>query len=99
METETAPVGGAATTLTRRSAAGGDAQARADEADAVLLGAVGGLQYDTLDRRDCARSEALLAHAQAELNLFANLRPAILYPRAGLGLDAQAGGRGRARPA
>ena len=50
----------------------------AREADAVLLGAVGGPQYDTLDRP--LRPERGLLGIRKELNLFANLRPATLYP-------------------
>lgn len=50
----------------------------AKEADAVLLGAVGGPQYDTLDRP--LRPERGLLGIRKELNLFANLRPALLYP-------------------
>jgi 3-isopropylmalate dehydrogenase len=47
--------------------------------DAVLLGAVGGPQYDTLERE--LRPEKGLLGLRAELVLFANLRPAILYPQ------------------
>lgn len=47
-------------------------------ADAVLLGAVGGPQYDTLER--ALRPERGLLAIRKDLNLFANLRPAILYP-------------------
>ena len=47
-------------------------------ADAVLLGAVGGPQYDKLDRP--MRPERGLLRIRKELNLFANLRPAMLYP-------------------
>ncbi|MHB1678304.1 MAG: 3-isopropylmalate dehydrogenase [Sulfuriferula sp.] len=47
-------------------------------ADAVLLGAVGGYQYDTLPRP--MRPEQGLLRIRKELNLFANLRPAQLYP-------------------
>ena len=50
----------------------------AREADAVLLGAVGGPQYDRLDRP--LRPERGLLRIRKELNLFANLRPALLYP-------------------
>jgi len=50
----------------------------AREADAVLLGAVGGPQYDKLDRP--LRPERGLLRIRKELNLFANLRPALLYP-------------------
>ncbi|MFZ5473895.1 MAG: 3-isopropylmalate dehydrogenase, partial [Pseudomonadota bacterium] len=41
-------------------------------------GAVGGPQYDTLDRP--LRPERGLLRIRKELNLFANLRPALLYP-------------------
>ncbi|WP_037586882.1 3-isopropylmalate dehydrogenase [Stenoxybacter acetivorans] len=47
-------------------------------ADAVLLGAVGGPKYDTLDRP--LRPERGLLAIRKDLNLFANLRPAVLYP-------------------
>ena len=50
----------------------------ASQADAVLLGAVGGPQYDTLPRQQ--RPERGLLSIRKALNLFANLRPAILYP-------------------
>ena len=46
--------------------------------DAVLLGAVGDWKYDTLPRDK--RPERGLLRIRKELNLFANLRPAILYP-------------------
>jgi 3-isopropylmalate dehydrogenase len=48
------------------------------EADAVILGAVGGPQYDSLPRP--LRPEKGLLGIRKFLNLFANLRPAILYP-------------------
>lgn len=47
-------------------------------ADAVLLGAVGSPQYDSLDRP--LRPERGLLAIRKDLNLFANLRPAMLYP-------------------
>ena len=46
-------------------------------ADAVLLGAVGSPQYDNLERP--LRPERGLLAIRKDLNLFANLRPAILY--------------------
>ena len=52
-------------------------QARA--ADAILLGAVGGPQYESLDRP--LRPEQGLLGLRAELKLFSNLRPAVLYPQ------------------
>lgn len=48
------------------------------EADAVILGAVGGPRYDALPRQ--LRPEQGLLGIRKALNLFANLRPAILYP-------------------
>ncbi|HFD79907.1 MAG TPA: 3-isopropylmalate dehydrogenase [Gammaproteobacteria bacterium] len=52
-------------------------QARA--ADAILLGAVGGPQYESLERP--LRPEQGLLGLRSELGLFSNLRPAILYPQ------------------
>ncbi|HEU4855064.1 MAG TPA: 3-isopropylmalate dehydrogenase [Nitrosospira sp.] len=49
-----------------------------DEADAVILGAVGGPRYDALPRQ--LRPEQGLLGIRKALNLFANLRPAVLYP-------------------
>lgn len=77
IEMETAPIGGAGYD------AAGDPLPEATlklarAADAVLLGAVGGPQYDTLDRP--LRPERGLLRIRKELNLFANLRPALLYP-------------------
>src|SRR6476646_6389239 len=50
----------------------------ARNADAVLLGAVGGPKYDTLPRP--LRPEQGLLRIRKELGLFANIRPAVLYP-------------------
>ncbi len=47
-------------------------------ADAVFLGAVGGPKWDNLDNR--SRPEKGLLGIRKELNLFANLRPATLFP-------------------
>ncbi len=47
-------------------------------ADAVLLGAVGGYQWESLDIS--IRPEKGLLGLRSGLGLFANLRPAILYP-------------------
>jgi len=52
-------------------------QARA--ADAVLLGAVGGPKWEPLEI--AIRPEKGLLRLRSELDLFANLRPAILYPQ------------------
>ncbi|WP_456412948.1 3-isopropylmalate dehydrogenase [Thiolapillus sp.] len=51
----------------------------AKEADAILLGAVGGYKWESLDIS--VRPEKGLLGLRAGLNLFANLRPAILYPQ------------------
>ena len=53
-------------------------QKLAQAADAVLLGAVGGPKWDTLPREQ--RPERGLLGIRKQLGLFANLRPAILYP-------------------
>jgi len=50
----------------------------AKKADAVLLGAVGDWKYDKLPPE--VRPERALLGIRKELNLFANLRPAIVYP-------------------
>ncbi|MCA1790577.1 MAG: 3-isopropylmalate dehydrogenase [Thioalkalivibrio sp.] len=54
-------------------------QVMAREADAILLGAVGGSQYEALEREQ--RPERGLLGIRSDLGLFANLRPAILYPQ------------------
>lgn len=51
----------------------------AREADAILLGAVGGPKWDVLDRQ--LRPEKALLQLRSELKLFSNLRPALLYPQ------------------
>lgn len=48
-------------------------------ADAILLGAVGGYKWESLDIS--VRPEKGLLGIRSKLNLFANLRPAILYPQ------------------
>ncbi|MBU2862688.1 3-isopropylmalate dehydrogenase [Reinekea forsetii] len=53
--------------------------AKAKSADAILLGAVGGPKWDALDM--AIRPEKGLLAIRSQLNLFANLRPAILYPQ------------------
>ena len=50
----------------------------AKSSDAVLLGAVGDWKYDNLPPQ--LRPEKALLGIRKELNLFANLRPAIVYP-------------------
>jgi 3-isopropylmalate dehydrogenase len=76
-EMESAPVGGAG------YAAHGHPLPEAtlklaQEADAILFGAVGDWKYDTLER--ALRPEQAILGLRKNLNLFANLRPAILYP-------------------
>ena len=56
-----------------------DTLARAREADAILLGAVGGPKWDGVDRH--LRPEKGLLAIRSELGLFGNLRPAKLYPQ------------------
>ena len=51
-----------------------DTMAKAQEADAVLLGAVGGPKYDKLDFS--VKPERGLLRLRKEMDLFANLRPA-----------------------
>ena len=50
----------------------------AKAADAILFGAAGGPKWDTLPR--ALRPETALLRLRRELDLFANLRPAILFP-------------------
>ncbi|PCD00277.1 3-isopropylmalate dehydrogenase [Halopseudomonas pelagia] len=52
---------------------------RARLADAILLGAVGGPKWDTID--PALRPERGLLKIRSQLELFGNLRPAILYPQ------------------
>jgi len=54
------------------------AMEKAQAADAVLLGAVGGPQWEKVAYAQ--RPEAGLLRLRAELGLFANLRPAICFP-------------------
>ncbi len=51
----------------------------AKQADSLLLGAVGGYKWESLDI--AVRPEKGLLGLRAGLDLFANLRPAILYPQ------------------
>jgi 3-isopropylmalate dehydrogenase len=76
IEMEEAPVGGAG-----YDAAGHPLPeatlALAKQADAILLGAVGGYKWESLDIS--VRPEKGLLGLRSELALFSNLRPAILY--------------------
>jgi 3-isopropylmalate dehydrogenase len=78
VELSEAPVGGAG-----YDAAGkplpDETLALARSSDAILFGAIGGPQYDGLARE--LRPERGLLELRSKLGLFANLRPAILYPQ------------------
>jgi len=77
LETETAPIGGAGYDAGRHPLPE-STLALARAADAVLMGAVGGPQYDALPR--ALRPEQGILGIRKALQLFANLRPALLYP-------------------
>ncbi|NSL55149.1 3-isopropylmalate dehydrogenase [Uliginosibacterium aquaticum] len=77
MEMEYAELGGCAVDSTG-SPYPEATQKLARAADAVLLGAVGGPKWDVLPRPQ--RPERGLLGIRKDLNLFANLRPAVLYP-------------------
>ncbi|WP_201834300.1 3-isopropylmalate dehydrogenase [Microvirga zambiensis] len=76
-ETETDLVGGSAYDA-HGAAISEAAMDRAQAADAVLFGAVGGAKWDTVPY--AVRPEAGLLRLRKDLGLFANLRPAICYP-------------------
>ncbi len=78
VETEEALVGGAAYDATGTPLPQ-ETLNLVKEADAVLLGAVGGPRWESLDYS--VRPERGLLGLRSELSLFANLRPAILYPQ------------------
>jgi len=76
-EMETAPVGGAGYEAFGHPLP--DATLKlAKEADAILFGSVGDWKYDSLER--ALRPEQAILGLRKHLNLFANFRPAILYP-------------------
>ncbi|MBV6272188.1 3-isopropylmalate dehydrogenase [Alcaligenaceae bacterium CGII-47] len=77
LEFVSAPVGGAAYDLHGHPLPP-ESLALAKHASAVLFGAVGDWKYDTLER--ALRPEQAVLGLRRELGLFANLRPAILYP-------------------
>ncbi len=56
-----------------------ETMAKAKAADAVLLGAVGGYKWESLDIS--VRPEKGLLRLRSEMQLFANLRPAYLFPQ------------------
>jgi len=78
IEREHAPVGGAGYEAAGHPLPAATLQLAA-ASDAVLLGSVGGPQWDGLER--ALRPEQGLLGLRAGLELFANLRPAILYPQ------------------
>jgi 3-isopropylmalate dehydrogenase len=74
---ETAPIGGAGYDAAGQPLPDATLEL-ARHADAILLGAVGGPRYDTLPR--ALRPEQGILAIRKALGLFANLRPATLYP-------------------
>src|ERR1044071_7578080 len=76
-EIETAAVGGAGYEAHGHPLPEGTLRL-AQEADAVLFGAVGDWKYDALER--ALRPEQAILGLRRNLGLFANLRPALLYP-------------------
>ncbi len=78
IHTEAALVGGAAIDVTGYPLPK-ETLDLAQKADAVLLGAVGGYQWEHLDIR--IRPEKGLLGLRAGLDLFANLRPVVLFPQ------------------
>jgi len=77
-EFEEAPVGGTAYDLTGTPLPEATLKL-AQSSDAVLLGAVGGVKWEALDYS--VRPERALLGLRKELGLFANLRPAKVYPQ------------------
>jgi 3-isopropylmalate dehydrogenase len=77
VQLEQALVGGAAIDATGQPLPA-ETLALAKQADAVLLGAVGGYKWEQLDI--AIRPEKGLLGLRSELELFANLRPALLFP-------------------
>ncbi|MCL4748227.1 MAG: 3-isopropylmalate dehydrogenase [Burkholderiaceae bacterium] len=77
IEMETAPVGGAAVDATGDPLPESTLKV-AQAADAILFGSVGGPKYDSLPRAQ--RPEQGLLRLRKHFDLYANLRPAIVYP-------------------
>ncbi len=77
IETETALVGGAAYDAHGQPLPAATLKL-AQDADAVLFGAVGGPKYDTLPREH--RPEKAILGLRKECDFFANLRPAVVFP-------------------
>jgi 3-isopropylmalate dehydrogenase len=78
LETETAPVGGAAFEAAGHPLPDSTLNL-AKAADAILFGAVGDWKYDKLER--ALRPEQAILGLRKHLGLFANFRPAICYPQ------------------
>lgn len=76
--TDTALVGGAAYDATGEPLPE-ETLAKAKAADAILFGAIGGPKWDAIERSK--RPERGLLKLRSSLGLFANLRPAILFPQ------------------
>lgn len=77
LELEESPIGGAAYDLTGSSFPD-ESLAKARDSDAILFGAVGGPKWDHI--RGAARPEGGLLKLRKDLDLFANLRPALVFP-------------------
>ena len=77
-ECHTAPMGGTAYDLHGHPLPPATLEL-AQECDAVLLGAIGGPKWEAVERE--MRPERALLGIRKALNLFANLRPAILLPQ------------------
>lgn len=77
LQFEEAPVGGAAYLVSGRPLPP-ETLALAKRANAVLFGAIGDPRFEALERQ--LRPEAALLGIRRELGLFANIRPATLFP-------------------
>lgn len=73
-----ADIGGTAYDRTRTSLPDETLQ-KAKAADAILLGAVGGPKWDKVERAQ--RPEQAILKLRRELGVFANLRPAVVFPQ------------------
>lgn len=79
IDVDEAPVGGAAFDAHGEPLPAATLE-KAQAADAVLLGAVGGPKWDALEDRSKRPEQGLLG-LRKHLGLFGNLRPALLYPQ------------------
>ena len=78
VELDEALVGGAAVDAENDPLPEGTLE-KARAADAILFGSIGGPKWDTIERDK--RPERGLLRLRSSLGLFANLRPAILFPQ------------------